>query len=59
MDLDLNDIRSLVTAFSFVLFCALGVWTWMPRRRRAHDEAALLVFEGEPVEGLAPRDQAK
>ena len=45
--MDLNDLRTLVTAFSFVLFCALVVWTWMPRRKRAHDEAANLVFEGE------------
>ena len=48
--MDLNDLRAVVTAFSFLLFCGLVVWTWMPRRQRAHDEAARLVFEGEADE---------
>jgi len=50
--MDLNDIRSLVTAVSFVLFCGLVVWTWMPRRKREHEEAANLVFEGERDEDV-------
>ena len=53
--MDLNDIRSLVTAISFVLFCGLVVWTWMPRRRQAHDEAANLVFESEGDRDDRPR----
>ena len=52
MDLDINDIRSLVTLVSFVLFCALIVWTWLPRRRGEHEEAARLVFEGESDDDL-------
>ena len=53
--MDLNDLRTLVTGFSFVLFCGLVVWTWMPRRKGAHDEAANLVFEGEADTDGPPR----
>jgi cytochrome c oxidase cbb3-type subunit 4 len=45
--MDLNDIRSLVTLFSFVLFLALAFWTWRPARQRAHEAAAALPFLGE------------
>jgi cytochrome c oxidase cbb3-type subunit 4 len=45
--MDLNDIRSLVTLFSFALFIALMVWTWWPTRRDDLDEAAQLPFIGE------------
>ena len=50
--MDLNDIRSLVTLFSFAFFIALMVWTWWPTRRTRLDEAALLPFAGEA--GFAP-----
>ena len=43
--MDLNDIRSAVTLFSFALFAALMAWTWRPSRRGAHDAAARLVFD--------------
>ena len=45
--MDLNDIRSIVTLFSFVFFIALMAWTYRPARRRAQDEAARLPFAGE------------
>ena len=45
--MDLNDIRSLVTLLSLVLFVGLMAWTWRPSRRAAHDSAARLVFEGD------------
>jgi cytochrome c oxidase cbb3-type subunit 4 len=49
--MDINDIRSVVTLVSFALFAALMVWTYLPRRRQALDEAAQLPFheddEGE------------
>ena len=45
--MDLNDIRSLVTLFSFVVFLALMAWTYRPARRKGLDEAAQLPFLGE------------
>jgi cytochrome c oxidase cbb3-type subunit 4 len=45
--MDINDVRSLVTIFSLVLFVGLMVWTWMPSRRQAHDRAARLPFGDE------------
>ncbi len=45
--MDLNDIRSLVTLFSFVFFIALMAWTYRPARRAGLDEAAQLPFLGE------------
>jgi cytochrome c oxidase cbb3-type subunit 4 len=55
--MDLNDIRSLVTLLSLVLFIGLMVWTWYPARREAHEEAARLLFEGEAndTDNGAPR----
>ena len=48
--MELNDVRSIVTLAGLVLFIALAVWTWMPRRRAAHDMAARLPFDGESNE---------
>jgi cytochrome c oxidase cbb3-type subunit IV len=45
--MDLNDIRSLVTLLSFVLFLALVRWAWSARRRGGFDAAARLPFEGD------------
>jgi cytochrome c oxidase cbb3-type subunit 4 len=55
--MDLNDVRSLVTLLSFLLFGALMAWTWWPRRRADHDAAARLPFLGECLgESLAETD---
>ncbi|WP_407924096.1 CcoQ/FixQ family Cbb3-type cytochrome c oxidase assembly chaperone [Piscinibacter terrae] len=43
----MNDLRSLVTLVSLVLFTGLMVWTWWPRRRAAYAAAAQLPFDGE------------
>lgn len=45
--MDLNDVRSLVTLLSFVLFLGLMAYTWRPSRRRAHEDAARLPFDGD------------
>ena len=45
--MDLNDVRSLVTLLSFVLFAGLAAWTWWPARHAALDAAARLPFEGD------------
>jgi cytochrome c oxidase cbb3-type subunit 4 len=45
--MDVNDLRSIVTVVSLVLFLALVAWTWSRRRREAFDEAAQLPFAGD------------
>jgi cytochrome c oxidase cbb3-type subunit 4 len=45
--MDLNDIRSLVTVISLLLFIALMAWTWRPSRKQDHNAAANLPFEGD------------
>jgi cytochrome c oxidase cbb3-type subunit 4 len=42
--MDLNDLRSLVTLASFVLFIGLVAFTWSRRRTASHDAAAALPF---------------
>ena len=42
--MDINILRSLVTAFSFVLFIGIFVWAYRPERKNGFDEAAHLPF---------------
>jgi cytochrome c oxidase cbb3-type subunit 4 len=53
--MDLNDIRSATTLFSFVVFISIVVWAWAGKRRAAFDEAAQLPFldtaPGNPAAG--------
>jgi cytochrome c oxidase cbb3-type subunit IV len=44
MNLDINSLRSLVTALSFVLFVGILVWAYRPARKTEFDEAAQLPF---------------
>lgn len=45
--MDINDLRAAVTLLSLLLFIALMAWTWRPRRKREHEAAARLPFDGE------------
>ena len=42
--LDINVLRSLVTAAGFALFIGIAVWAYRPARKTAFDEAANLPF---------------
>jgi cytochrome c oxidase cbb3-type subunit IV len=53
---DINDLRSIVTVVSMLLFLGLAAWTWQSSRRAAFDEAAQLPF-AEDSEGDAKGDQ--
>ena len=46
-NMDINILRSLVTAFSFVLFIGIFVWAYRPERKTAFDEAAHLPFAND------------
>lgn len=44
LNMDVNTLRSLVTAFSFVLFVGILFWAYRPARKTEFDEAAQLPF---------------
>jgi cytochrome c oxidase cbb3-type subunit 4 len=50
--MDINDLRSLVTVVSLVLFVAVVLHTWSRRRAGEHEAAAALPFAGD--EGPRP-----
>jgi cytochrome c oxidase cbb3-type subunit 4 len=49
---DLNDVRSIVTVASFLVFIGIVWWAYSARRRGAFDEAARSVLE-EPDDAVA------
>ena len=52
--MDLNDLRSLVTVLTFVVFVSIVWWAYSGKRKQAFDDAALLPFTAdEPVEAAA------
>ena len=49
--MDINDLRSLYTVVTFVVFLAIVWWAYSGKRKQAFEEAALLPFtDDEPVE---------
>ena len=47
VNMDINSLRSLVTAFSLVLFVGILVWAYRPARKAGFDEAAQLPFTAD------------
>lgn len=46
--MELNDLRALVTAFSFTAFIGIVVWAYARSNRDRFDEAARTPFLDEP-----------
>jgi len=42
--MDINDMRSIMTVLTFVIFIGIVLWAYGGRRRAAFDEAARLPF---------------
>jgi cytochrome c oxidase cbb3-type subunit 4 len=42
--MDLNDLRTLITALSFIVFAGIVYWAYSSRQRARFDEAANLPF---------------
>ena len=45
MDIDVNNLRSITTVISFVVFIAIVRWAWSKSRSGDFQEAANLPFE--------------
>lgn len=53
--MDINDLRSIATVGSFIVFISILIWTWNKRNSRSFKEAANLPF----VEDAKPVRQKK
>ena len=48
MNMDISDIRSIMTVIAFATFTSIVLWAWSAGKRRDFDEAArLAVDDGE------------
>ncbi len=45
--MDMNTLRSGITAVSFVVFIGIVWWAWSARNKSRFDEAALLPFNDD------------
>jgi cytochrome c oxidase cbb3-type subunit 4 len=52
--MDLNDLRSVITVISLLIFTGILAWTWWPRRGAEFDAAARLPFEEDAPRAAAP-----
>lgn len=51
--MDINDLRSIVTVLSALVFAGIVAWAWRGSNRARFDEAAMLPFAGEPTDSEA------
>lgn len=45
--MDINDLRSVFTVLSLLLFIGIVWWAYSDRRKKAYDEAALLPLDDD------------
>jgi len=43
--MDINELRTIITTLSFVVFIGIVYWAYSGHQRKAFDEAANLPFE--------------
>ena len=56
--MDINDLRTIVTTISFIVFAGIVYWAFSSRQRARFDEAANLPFTDSDVPGNVATDQA-
>ena len=54
--MDINDLRSIITVLTFLMFVGIVWWAYSSHRKTAFDEAAMLPFEDDAA--LHPGDTA-
>ena len=61
--MDVNDLRTIITVVSFLLFIGIVCWAWSGRRKADFDEAARIPLEDDyPLptrEATSARQQPK
>ena len=54
--MDVNDLRTAVTLFSFLMFLGITVWAFSKRNKQSFDElAALPLMEDRPADANSPQ----
>ena len=56
--MDINDLRTIVTTISFIVFVGIVYWAYSSRQRARFDEAANLPFAESDEQVDAAADQA-
>ena len=56
--MDINDLRTIVTTISFIVFAGIVYWAYSSRQRARFDEAANLPFADSDVPANSVADQA-
>jgi cytochrome c oxidase cbb3-type subunit 4 len=54
--MDINDLRSIVTVLSALVFAGIVAWAWQRGNRARFDEAAMLPFAEEATPVPAERE---
>ncbi len=49
--MDINDLRTVITTISFVVFAGIVYWAYSSRQRKRFDEAANLPFADAELPG--------
>ena len=57
MTMDINDLRIIITALSFVIFAAIVYWAYSSQQRASFEEAANLPFADAELPGEFPSDR--
>jgi cytochrome c oxidase cbb3-type subunit 4 len=52
--MDINDLRTIITALSFVVFAGIVFWAYSSRQRARFEEAANLPFADSDLPGELP-----
>lgn len=52
--MDINIVRSLVTAAGFCCFLAIIFWAYSKSAKKGFEEAAMLPFQDEDTPGAGP-----
>lgn len=55
--MDINDLRTIVTTISFIVFAGIVYWAYSSRQRARFDEAANLPFADSDVPGNTDAEQ--
>ena len=51
--MDINDLRSIVTVVTFIMFIGIVAWTYSGHRRQAFEKAANAPFDEDPADADA------
>lgn len=53
--MDINDLRSIITLLSFLLFLGIVWWAYGSKRKARFDAAALLPFAEDEDDAMPPQ----